>query len=105
MRVARLILAAAGLSALVAVSGPARAEDDEGLRHHQFQEQLRHERAERREWREERWRGHREGPAYVIAPPAYYAAPPAYYEAPPAYYAPPPPIYRTPGFSIGFGFH
>ena len=115
MRISQVFLAAVAISGLVVASGPARAEwdDDDGWRHHEFHEQLRHERADR--WqarREQRWQERYQAPAYIAGPPVHYAPPPVYYAAPPAYYAPPPPVFyaprrpahREPGFSIGFEF-
>lgn len=112
MSISQVFLAAVAISGLVVASGPARAEWDDGWRHHEFHEQLRRERADR--WqarREHEWRERYEAPAYVAEPPVQYAPPPVYYAAPPAYYARPPviyapprPAYREPGFSIGFEF-
>ncbi len=115
MRISQVVLAAVAISGLIVASGPARAEwdDDDGWRHHEFHEQLRHQRAD---WwqarREQRWQERYQAPAYVAGPPVQYAPPPVYYAAPPAYYAPPPPVFyaprrpvhREPGFSIGFEF-
>jgi len=80
----------------VALTSPARADDD-GWKHHH--------------------RGHYNygGPGYVVAPGyaygyGYYAGPPVvYYQPPPAYvvapppvvYAPPPVYYSPPGLSLG----
>jgi len=92
------LAAGVGFAALmsVALTSPARADDD-GWKHHH--------------------RGHYNygGPGYVVAPGyaygyGYYAGPPVvYYQPPPAYvvapppvvYAPPPVYYSPPGLSLG----
>lgn len=110
MKLIPIVMAAAGLAALLGGASPARADgrhDQGGWHRPDGGDGWHHRDRGGREggWREGGWHEHRgwrrdddEGyrPVYGYAPPAYYA-PRAYY-APPAYYVPSPGV--TFGFSI-----
>ena len=111
MRATTAVIAALGVSGVLAASTPARADwsdYDGGWRRHEWREH---------QWREQRWheREHerRERAWRVYAPPPVAYAPPGYYAPPSAYYVPPPPVYyaapprpvlEAPSFSIRLGF-
>jgi len=95
--------AAFGILAVLAVTVPAWAHDDDD---HGWHRRAWHDHGWREhgwhEWREHHWRPY--PPGYVV--PRYYAVPPpVYYAPPPVYYAPPPVVYSPPGVSVGIGLN
>jgi hypothetical protein len=89
----RRMILALGTAALVAsIAAPARADDDDGDRHHGRGREHRE-----REWHEREWRDAPPAVIYTPPPPVYYAPPPAVYYAPPPaviYVAPPRPAFE-----------